>query len=69
MQALWWCRLCDYLRVQWRTYRAFFVWLAFFVVVGAVLGIVSVVIGNVEVDEINYNLIDGNILNATSKCS
>ena len=66
MQALWWCRLCDYLRIQWRTYRTFFIWLAFFVVVGVVLGIVSIVLGGVEADEINYNLIDGNILNATS---
>ena len=66
MQALWWCRLCDYLRVQWKTYRTFFIWLLVFFVVGAVLGIVTIVIGNVTVDEINYELIDGNILNATS---
>ena len=66
MQALWWCRLCDYLRVQWKTYRTFFIWLLVFFVVGAVLGIVTIVICNVAVDEINYELIDGNILNATS---
>ena len=35
-------------------------------VVGAVLGIVTIVIGDVEVEEINYQLIDGNILNATA---
>ena len=66
MQALWWCRLCDYLRVQWKTYRTFLIWLIVFFVIGAVLGIVTIVIGNVQVDEINYDLIDGNILNATS---
>jgi len=66
MQALWWCRLCDYLRIQWKTYRIFFVWLSVFLVIGAVLGIVTIVIGNVEVDQINYELIDGNILNVTS---
>lgn len=66
MQALWWCRLCDYLRVQWRTYRVFLLWLLVFCVGGAVLGIVTIVIGDVAVDEINYQLIDGNILNATA---
>lgn len=65
MQALW-CRLCDYLRIQWKTYRVFFIWLLVFFVVGAVLGIVTIVIGHVDVEDINYDLIDGNIINATS---
>jgi len=65
MQALW-CRLCDYLRIQWKTYRVFLIWLLVFFVVGAVLGIVTIVIGHVDVEDINYDLIDGNIINATS---
>lgn len=66
MLARCWCRLCDFMRLQWRTYRALFCWLLVWLVVGAVLGIVTIVIGNVAVDQINYHLIDGNILNATS---
>jgi len=66
MMALWWCRLIDYLRVQWKTYRATMCWLAVCLVLGAVLGIVTICIGDVEVDNINYQLIDGNILNATA---
>ena len=66
MLARCWCRLCDFMRLQWRTYRALFCWLLVWLVVGAVLGIVTIVIGDVAVDQINYHLIDGNILNATS---
>lgn len=66
MLALAWCRLLDYLRVQGKTYRGTFCWLVVCLVVGAVLGIVTIVIGDVEVEEINYQLIDGNILNATA---
>lgn len=66
MLALCWCRLLDYLRVQWKTYRAFYCWLVIVLILGAVLGIVTICIGDVAVDEINYNLIDGNILNATA---
>lgn len=66
MLALFWCRLLDYLRVQWKTYRAFFAWLMVFLVCGVVLGIVTISLGDVEAENINYTLIDGNILNATA---
>lgn len=66
MQALWWCRLCELLNVQWKSYRRTFLWLVIWCVVGGVLGIVTIVIGDVAVENINYQLIDGNILNATA---
>jgi len=66
MQALWWFRLVEQLRVQWKKYRRTLIWLAVWCVVGAVLGIVTIVIGHVDIEGINYQLIDGNILNATA---
>lgn len=66
MQALWWCRLADFLRVQWKQYRSTLCWLIVWLVAGAVLGIITLIVGNIGVDEINYNLIDRNILNATT---
>ena len=66
MWALCWCRLLDLLRIQGKRYRTTFCWLLVWLVVGAVLGIVTLVVGDVEVDGINYRLIDGNLLNATA---
>lgn len=66
MQAIWWGRLLDFLRVQWRKYKSTLYWLLVWLVAGIVLGIVTLIINDVEVSEINYRLIDGNILNATS---
>lgn len=66
MQAVWWCRFADFLRVQWKQYRRTLGWLVFWLVVGIVTGIVTLIINDIEVDDINYRLIDGNILNATT---
>ena len=61
-----WCRWCDALRLQWQKYRATFFWLVFWLVVGIIMGIVSIYLSDVEVDDINYKLLDGNLLNAAS---
>lgn len=66
MQALWWCRLLDFLRVQWKNYKSTLCWLVFWLIAGAVLGIVTIIVSDIGVDDINYRLIDGNILNAAS---
>ncbi len=66
MQTLWWFGLLERLSVQWKKYRRTYFWLIFWCVVGAVLGIVTIVIGDVDIEGINYQLIDGNILNATA---
>lgn len=66
MQAIWWGRLLDFLRVQWCKYKLTLCWLLVWLVAGIVLGIVTLIINDVAVDDINYRLIDGNILNATS---
>lgn len=66
MQALWWDRLLGICRVQWQKYKATLVWLVVWLVAGIVLGIVTVFVTDVSVSEINYHLIDGNILNATT---
>lgn len=64
MQAVWWCRFADFLRVQWKQYRRTLGWLVLCLVVGIAVGIVTLIINDIEVDDINYRLIDGNILNA-----
>lgn len=66
MQALWWDRLLGMCRVQWQKYKKTLVWLLVWLVAGVVLGIVTLFVTDVGVDEINYHLIDGNILNATA---
>ena len=66
MQALWWCKLLDFLRVQWRKYKSTFWWLLVWLIGGIILGIVTVFVTDVAATEINYSLIDGNILNATA---
>lgn len=66
MQVMWWYRLLDFLRVQWRKYKSTLCWLLVWLVAGIVLGIVTIIVTDVGVGDINYHLIDGNILNATS---
>lgn len=66
MQTNLWCRLADFLHVQWRKYRSIICWLVVCMVVGAVLGIITLVVNKIGVDDINHHLIDGNILNATA---
>lgn len=66
MQALWWCRLLDFLRVQWKNYKSTFGWLLVWLIAGGVLGIVTLIVGDIGTGDINYRLIDGNILNATA---
>lgn len=65
MQA-WWERLLGFLRVQWQKYKVTLIWLVVWLVAGMIFGIVTLFVTNVGVDEINYHLIDGNILNATA---
>ena len=66
MKVLWWYRLLDFLRVQWQKYKATFIWLLVWLIAGLVFGIVTIYLGKVGVDDINYHLIDGNLLNATA---
>lgn len=66
MQWLWWYRLLDWLRVQWRKYKTTLIWLLVFLVGGIILGIVTLYTTDVTVGDINYLLIDDNILNATA---
>ena len=66
MFARLWCRFADWLRVQLSAYRSTLIWLMVWLVGGIVLGIVTLLMSEVGVDDINYRLIDGNILNATS---
>ena len=66
MQALWWCRFADWLHVQWKHYKSTLCWLVVWLIAGIVFGIITLVVSDVGVDDINYRLIDGNILNATS---
>ena len=66
MQVWWWYKLLDFLRVQWRKYKTTFCWFLVCLVIGIILGIITLYLGDVGVDNINYRLIDGNLLNATS---
>lgn len=66
MQTNLWCRLADFLHVQCRKYRVIVCWLVVCLVIGAVLGIITLVVTKVSVSDINYHLVDGNILNATA---
>lgn len=66
MQALWWYRLLDWLRVQWHKYKTTLIWLLVCLGAGVIVGIVTLYISDVTVSDINYQLIDGNILNATA---
>ena len=66
MQALWWYRLLDWLRVKWQRYKATLIWLLVCLGAGVVVGIITLYVSDVSVGEINYHLIDGNILNATA---
>ncbi len=66
MQVLGCNRLLGYLQVQWQKYKATLCWLVVCLVLGIVLGIVTIFVTDVNVTEINYQLIDGNILNATA---
>ena len=66
MIALWWCRLADWLRVQWKQYKSTLLWLVVWLVAGIAFGIVTLIVTDVGADDINYHLIDGNILNATA---
>lgn len=58
-----WLWLCSGLRLKYQIYRRTLWWLVFWLVVGSVLAIISLAIGGVGTDDINYHLIDGNILN------
>lgn len=62
----WWDRLLGTLRVQWQKYKTTLIWLVVWLVAGVVLGIVTIFATDVTVGDINYHLIDGNILNATA---
>lgn len=66
MPVLLWSKLLDFLRVQWRQYKSTFYWLLVWLCAGIVIGIITLIISNIAVDDINYRLIDGNILNATA---
>lgn len=66
MQTVWWYCFFDFLRVHWRKYQKTFRWLLVWLIAGIALGIVTVFVTDVGVDDINYHLIDGNILNATA---
>ncbi len=66
MQTGWWDRLLGLLRIQWRKYRAIAIGLIICLVAGMILGVVTLFVTDVGVEEINTNLIDGNILNATA---
>jgi len=66
MKVLWWYRLLDFLRVQWRKYKVTLWWLLAFLIGGIIFGIITLYTTDVTVDEINYHLIDGNLLNATT---
>lgn len=66
MQVLWWYQFLVFLRIQWRRYKSTLYWLLFCLAVGIVVGIITIFIADISVDDINYHLIDGNILNATS---
>ena len=66
MQALWWYRWLDWLRVQWRKYKTTLIWLFICLGIGLVVSIITLYISDVSVGDINYYLIDGNILNATA---
>ena len=58
-----WLWLCSGLRLKYQIYKRTLWWLVFWVAVGIVLAIVSLMIGGVGTDDVNYHLIDGNILN------
>ncbi len=66
MPILLWSKLLDFLRVQWRRYKTTFCWLLVWLCAGIIIGIITLIISNIAVDDINYRLIDGNILNATA---
>ncbi len=66
MQVLLWYKLLNFLRVQWQKYKATLCWLLVWLVAGIILGVVTLIVTGIGVDEINYSLIDGNILNATT---
>ncbi|MCM1404624.1 MAG: hypothetical protein NC133_03970 [Prevotella sp.] len=56
----------DFLRVQGKKYRSTLVWFVVWLVGGIVFAIITLAVSGVGVDDINYHLIDGNILNAAS---
>ncbi|MCQ2381692.1 MAG: hypothetical protein MJ054_00095 [Clostridia bacterium] len=66
MQANFWYHLLDYLRTQWRKYKSTICWLIVCLIAGIVFGVITIIVTDVAVGDINYHLIDGNILNATS---
>lgn len=57
-----WLWLTSGLRLKYQVYRRTLWWLVVWLVVGIVLAIISLAVGGVGVDDINYHLIDGNIL-------
>lgn len=57
-----WLWLCSCWRIKYEVYKRTWWWLVFWLVVGVVLAIVSLMIGSIGTDDINHRLIDGNIL-------
>ena len=66
MQWLWWYHLLSWLQVKWQKYKATLIWLLVFLVAGLIVGIITLYVSHVSASEINFTLIDGNILNATA---
>lgn len=58
-----WLWLCSGLRLKYQIYQRTLWWLIFWLAVGMVLAIVSLAVGGIGTGDINYHLIDGNILN------
>lgn len=54
------------LRVKYREYRRTWWWLVVCLVAGVGLAVVSLLIANPDVDDINTSLLDGNVLNMAS---
>lgn len=66
MPWVWWGRLADFMQVQWKQHRTMLVWLVVWLVAGAVFGIVTLYLGAIEAEDINYHLIDINIIHVTT---